>query len=103
MFLHYNRIMGGVLLRIRRSETPACPSESDLFDAYSIECVGGLGNEMDPEQFDIWHFGEPEESIWFYAHNDLEVLHLQAQRMEFDHWLSNATSRVEIIIPVYNG
>lgn len=103
MWLHFNRIVGGVRMRQERSKNIECGSVQDLLKVYDMECVGGLGYELDPEIRSARFTKEPKREVWMYSYDDLANLQEQVWGWERERWLDKKTMKVEIAIPAYNG
>lgn len=109
MFLNYNRIMGGVRI-MKKKSTPGnlekehgCDTEEELVAPYGSPCVGGRGHELRPEKWEMWKFGDAEETEWLYAHEDLSVIKSKIEKFYTEGWMNNETTVVQIDLPVYNA
>lgn len=102
-WLKYSRIVGGMRIRQERSANIECPSVKNNLKVYDLECVGGLGYELDPEIRNARFTQDPVREVWLYVYDNGDNLQDVLWEMERTRWLDRYTREVEIAIPVYNG
>jgi len=115
LWLHFNRIVGGIRLVQERSGVDAefpddgfrCETRSQVLPLYNRLCVGGLDYNIDPElglpaeraQTTI----NPQREEWLYVWEDYTTLQEKVTRLEQEAWLDRQTKKVELAIPVFNA
>mmetsp|Transcript_21611 Transcript_21611/g.50472 ORF Transcript_21611/g.50472 Transcript_21611/m.50472 type:complete len:764 (-) Transcript_21611:21-2312(-) len=107
-WLNYNRIVGAVRLQQERSgdDGEPCPNLDVLKPFYGLECVHGLGYELDPEMWIARRSSEPKAQQWLYItdpNTGLQALQEQLWELEANQWFDRHTRKVEVAIPVYNA
>eukprot|EP00403_Amphidinium_massartii_P008526 CAMPEP_0178410908 /NCGR_PEP_ID=MMETSP0689_2-20121128/21225_1 /TAXON_ID=160604 /ORGANISM="Amphidinium massartii, Strain CS-259" /LENGTH=1263 /DNA_ID=CAMNT_0020032105 /DNA_START=54 /DNA_END=3845 /DNA_ORIENTATION=+ len=118
MYIHYNRIIGGVRLLQERHENDGnteagagCSTEESLFPVYGMACWGGKGYEADPE---VWDARLTPQALrrreeWLYLSDTTAQIHEKVYRMEAGEppfsgpWLDPGTLKIEVALPIYNA
>eukprot|EP00929_Paragymnodinium_shiwhaense_P029323 TRINITY_DN16825_c0_g1_i2.p1 TRINITY_DN16825_c0_g1~~TRINITY_DN16825_c0_g1_i2.p1 ORF type:complete len:1188 (+),score=290.61 TRINITY_DN16825_c0_g1_i2:146-3709(+) len=105
-FLHYNKLLGGVRLRREtlNNTIGGCTGPSERLDmAYGKLCVGVGPYELDPDYLKARQTTDPDGEQWLWLDLDAEDIHAKLLDMERQSWLSDATSKVEIAMPLFNA
>jgi len=105
-WLHYNKIIGGIRVRQEEGTDQTCDSLTLLHSFYGQRCFGtmsGSGYELEPELTTAKYTLEPVKEFWLWANEDINSLLAILKQKEKEVWLSRATSKIEIAIPIFNG
>mmetsp|Transcript_5397 Transcript_5397/g.13058 ORF Transcript_5397/g.13058 Transcript_5397/m.13058 type:complete len:766 (+) Transcript_5397:143-2440(+) len=106
IWLNYNRVVGAIRMQQERTgeDDRPCPNLKALRSFYGLDCVHGLGYELDPE---MWiargPIHNPARTEWFYVTDPIAVLQDKLWALEIGDWFDRHTRKVEIAIPVYNA
>lgn len=105
ILLNHNMIIGGIRFRQSRHKETKCPSSDVLGQFYPGPCYGtALYNyELDPETWTARGATVADNDTWFYVWEDQSDMIERLRLMEATDWITPATARVEISLPVYNA
>jgi len=101
--LQYNKIIGGVRVQQERGHRHECETMPEFHEFYGKKCVGPSGYELFPEMSNAKMSTDPQGIFWLYANENLSNLTQACHEREARGWLNEATRKVEVAIPVFNG
>eukprot|EP00928_Gymnodinium_smaydae_P018445 TRINITY_DN1701_c0_g1_i2.p1 TRINITY_DN1701_c0_g1~~TRINITY_DN1701_c0_g1_i2.p1 ORF type:complete len:652 (-),score=148.84 TRINITY_DN1701_c0_g1_i2:1638-3593(-) len=107
LWLSYNRVVGGIRLQQERSgegdDPNRCSTLESVLPFYGMDCVQGLGYELDPEMRSARYTTNPQRTKWLWVYEDMQELQNQVWKLELDEWFDRHVRKIEIVIPVYNA